>query len=164
MTQGVVLRDVSEEDLPVLFDHQSDPVANRMAAFAPRDWEAFLSHWARILADETVLKKAILFDDLVAGNVVSFDRCRDREVGYWLGREYWDRGIATRALLAFLDRVETRRPILARVARHNAASKRVLEKCGFKFLRSEMAPGDADGTNVEEIILRLEANAGKPTH
>ena len=88
-------------------------------------------HWTtRILADPTVIAKTIVVDGQVAGNVVSFDGESEREVGYWLGREYWGSGIATRALSEFLAH-ESTRPLFAGVARHNAGSLRVLEKCGF---------------------------------
>jgi hypothetical protein len=51
-TMDVVLRDVTEENLPIFFEHQRDPEANRMAAFAARDRDAFMAHWTRILGDE----------------------------------------------------------------------------------------------------------------
>jgi RimJ/RimL family protein N-acetyltransferase len=64
-------------------------------------------------------------------------------VGYWVGREFWGRGIATRALAAFLDEV-SERPIYAGVADTNLASIRVLEKCGFTVAESnaEEHPGE----------------------
>ena len=43
----------------------------------------------------------------------------------------WGRGVATRALAAFLGEAETTRPLFAGVVAHNAGSMRVLEKCGF---------------------------------
>jgi RimJ/RimL family protein N-acetyltransferase len=101
-TEDVLLRDVAEDDLPVFFEHQRNPVANRMADFLPRNWDAFVAHWTKILADETVIKKTVLFDGRVAGNVVSFEQECEREVGYWIGREYWGKGVATEALSQFL--------------------------------------------------------------
>jgi hypothetical protein len=73
-----------------------------MAAFVSRDREAFTAHWARLLGDETVITKTIVFDGEVAGNVVSFEHAGRREVGYWIGRRSWGRGVATAALSAFL--------------------------------------------------------------
>ena len=65
--KGVRLRDVVEADLPILFEHQQDPEASRMAAFPSRDREAFLAHWrTKILGDATAAKKTILFDGRVA--------------------------------------------------------------------------------------------------
>jgi hypothetical protein len=97
-TGKVLLRDVAGGDLPMFFEHQRDPAANRMAGFPPRDRDAFLAHWKKVLADGNIIKKTILFDGRVAGNVVSFENRGEREVGYWIGREYWGRGVATEAL------------------------------------------------------------------
>ena len=155
MGDEVQLRDVIEDDLPILFEHQMDPEANRIAAFTPRNEKDFFAHWTKILADDTVVKKTILFDGDVAGSVVSFERDGDREVGYWIGREYWGRGIATRALSEFLDLVEMR-PLYAHVAKHNVASIRVLEKCGFAVSRHFKAIATDRGEEVEEVILKLE--------
>jgi RimJ/RimL family protein N-acetyltransferase len=143
----VVLRHVTKGDLAIFFEHQRDPVANRMADFPPKGRDAFRVHWTKILADECVTKKTILFDGRVAGNVVSFEQDGEREVGYWIGREYWGRGVATKALSVFLCRVEVSRPLNAGVAKHNIASRRVLEKCGFTVV----------GEKDEEYILRLTA-------
>jgi len=125
------LRDVLVSDLPIFFEQQFDPIATQMAAFPARDREAFMAHWAKIMADESNILKTILDGDQVAGNIVSWEHDGEREVGYWLGREFWGKGIATKALLLLLQQV-TSRPLYAYVVRHNLASIRVLEKCGFK--------------------------------
>lgn len=145
MTHDVHLRDVIESDLPVFFEQQRDPAAIQMAAFPARERAAFMAHWTKIMADETVTLKTILCDEQVAGNIVSWQQNDEREVGYWLGKEYWGKGLATQALAEFLKQV-TQRPLYAHVAKHNLASIRVLEKCGFTRY----------GENSEEIILKLE--------
>jgi RimJ/RimL family protein N-acetyltransferase len=127
----ILLRDVSASDLPIFFEQQLDPIANQMAAFPARDRDAFMAHWAKIMADEANILKTILYGDQVAGNLVSWEHDGEREVGYWLGRKFWGKGIATRALSLFLQQVKSR-PLYAYVVRHNLASIRVLEKCGFK--------------------------------
>jgi len=125
-----LLRDVVESDLPVFFEHQQDPEATAMADFPARDREAFDTHWARILADDTLTKKTIVVEGQVAGNAVSWPQDGRRLVGYWLGREFWGRGLATRALAELVDELGTR-PLHAYVAKTNIGSIRVLEKCGF---------------------------------
>ena len=152
----VQLRDVVPEDLPTFFEHQLEPEGVRMAAFPPRDREAFMAHWrSRVLGDESVDKKTILVDGQVAGNVVSFEREGEREVGYWIGREYWGRGVASRALAEFLGQVKSR-PLYAHVAKHNMASRRVLEKCGFTIVGEDRAPAPTGGEEVEEFVMMLE--------
>jgi RimJ/RimL family protein N-acetyltransferase len=149
----VVLRDVTEADLPAFFEHQRDPDAVLMAAFPPREWESFMAHWKKVLADDTGLTKTIVCDGEVAGNVVSFERGGVREVGYWVAQSFWGRGVATAALSQFLT-VDPTRPLHARVARHNLGSLRVLEKCGFMV---EARHADPLGDGVDEVLLRLDA-------
>ena len=66
LTGAVLLRDVTEDDLPVFFEQQLDPVATQMAAFPARDRQAFMAHYAKIRSDETVIIQTILFDGRVA--------------------------------------------------------------------------------------------------
>jgi RimJ/RimL family protein N-acetyltransferase len=159
LTPGAVrLRDVMKSDLPLFFEHQLDPDANRMAAFTvedPSDRAAFEARWARILADDSITKKTILFEEQVAGHIVAgFEQFGKPSVSYWLGRAFWGRGIATRALSALLTLVETR-PLYARAARDNVGSIRVLEKCGFTRCGEDKGYASARGAEVEEVILIL---------
>ncbi len=149
------LRDVVEGDLPVLFEHQCDPVANRMAAFPARDRKAFMAHWARILVDDTVIARTILLGDRVAGNIVCFEQSGRRLIGYWLGKKFWGQGIATRALSEFLAQVGVR-PLHAHVARHNGGSIRVLENCGFTLSGEGNAPAGSGGEAVEDLVYVLD--------
>lgn len=156
----VALRPVEPGDLPLFFEHQRDPIAVEMVDFKSRDRAAFDQHWAKILADETGLIRTIAatFDESepkehVAGNIVSWNSDGKREIGYWIDRAYWGRGIASAALSAFL-RLEETRPLYAGVAKHNVASVRVLQKCGFTFLDSaDEASADVDDSHVL-LVLR----------
>ena len=156
MDTEVTLREVIDSDLPIFYAHQRDPVAWRMAAFPSRNQEKFMAHWEKIRADRTVVLRTILFDGQVAGTVMSFLQNRKRQVGYWIGREFWGHGIATAALRQFLTQLRTR-PLYAHVAKHNAASLRVLEKCGFSIIGEEPGPPlPPDQEPVIDHILRLE--------
>jgi RimJ/RimL family protein N-acetyltransferase len=150
---NIQLRNVVEADLPFFFEQQRDPVANRMADFPAREWDAFLPHWMKILSDEEITRQTILDDGQVAGNIVSFNLFGEREVGYWIGQEYWGKGVATRALSLFLG-LEKQRPLHAHVARHNFASQRVLEKCGF-IITGEGQYTNFQGEEVQEFLLTL---------
>lgn len=147
MTGTIVLRDVLEADLPLFYEHQLDEDAARMAGFPSRDYAAFMAHWKKIMLDQENILKTILCNGQAAGNIVSWEQEGESEVGYWLGREYWGQGIATAALTEFLVFVKTR-PLYGHVAKQNATSRRVLEKCGFVVCRE-------DG---EEFVLVLGAN------
>jgi RimJ/RimL family protein N-acetyltransferase len=101
-----------------------------------------------------VVKAIVVDDGAVAGHVVSFERDGKREVGYWVGRPFWGRGIASRALDEFL-RVVTERPLHAVVAVANPASMRVLEKCGFTVTRSETRFDERLGEEVDLVLFEL---------
>ncbi|MGW2329639.1 GNAT family N-acetyltransferase [Streptomyces sp. NPDC001700] len=153
----VRLRAVNRDDLAVFFDYHRDAEASRMAAFTadnPDDRSAFDERWDRILGDDTVVKRTVLYDGRVAGNVLGFAQYGDPSVGYWIGREHWGKGIATRALAAFLEEMPLR-PLYARVAADNAGSLRVLEKCGFRVTREERAYAAARGQEIGELVLIL---------
>ncbi len=132
----VVLREVEDADLPILFVHQGDPVGSEMAAFPSRDEAAFMAPWAKIRVDPSCTPRAVLVDGECVGNIGSFVMEGKREVGYWIGREHWGRGYATAALTAFLS-IEVQRPLYAACAEHNLGSARVLEHCGFTYVGPE---------------------------
>jgi len=158
MSTSILLRPTTADDLPILFAHQYDPEASRMAAFPSREREAFFTHWhTKVLGNPNTISRAILFEGNVTGHVGAWNDIEtgDRMLGYWLGREYWGRGIASAAVRAFLE-VETTRPLTARVAKHNVASIRVLEKSGFLRTGEEQFPL-FDGSTGEGFIYQLTA-------
>ncbi len=154
----IQLREVEEADLSVFFQNQLDPEANYMAAFTakdPADRKAFDSLWAKIRADKSVTIRTIIVGGEVAGSVLSHSWFGFLEVSYWLGRAYWGRGIATEALAAFLE-IQSTRPIFGRAANDNVASRRVLEKCGFKLVNIERGFANARGEEIDEVVTKLE--------
>jgi RimJ/RimL family protein N-acetyltransferase len=148
------LRPATDSDLPTLYEQQLDPDATAMAAFPARDEEAFYTHSRKIMADETVIFRAVVFDEQVAGSIGSWEMDGHWEVGYWVGKEFWGKGIATQALAELL-KVVTTRPLFAHVAKHNVGSKRVLEKCGFNVVAEDSYTNPA-GVLVEEFFLKLD--------
>jgi RimJ/RimL family protein N-acetyltransferase len=152
MNTKVQLRNVEAADLALIFEHQRDPIAVAMVDFRSRDAMAFAEHWAKILADDTVLKQTVVVDGVVAGHIGSWTSDGKRELGYWFDRAFWGRGIATVAITAYL-RLETIRPLHASVAKHNVASLRVLEKCGFT-----VAPAESEPSGASHILLTLDTD------
>jgi RimJ/RimL family protein N-acetyltransferase len=152
----VTLREVVESDLETFYEQQLDPDAARMAAFPSRDHDGFMSHWrTKVLADPSAAVRTVLADGRIAGWVAAFDQGGRRLVGYWIGRSFWGRGIATAALSAFVD-VERTRPLYAFVATHNVGSIRVLEKSGFTWSSEDPGPPAFDD-GVEELLYELRS-------
>src|SRR4051812_43933452 len=151
------LRALDDGDLDDLFRMMRDPAAVEMAAFTPEDPSdrtRFDAHMARIRTDPEILQRAVTSDGRLAGMIASFVQVGDTEITYWIDRSFWGRGVATEALTLFLTIVPVR-PLYARVAFDNVASRRVLEKAGFRQVGSEISYASARRAEIEEAILRL---------
>jgi RimJ/RimL family protein N-acetyltransferase len=152
---SVALREVRESDLPIFFEHQRDPAANQMAAFPARDAEAFAQHWSkRMVGTSGVVVRTVVVGEQVAGNVVSWEQSGMRLIGYWIGREFWGKGVATKALVEFLAILRAR-PLHAYVAKHHKSSIRVLEKCGFTLCGQGMVFSEVHGREIEDSLWVL---------
>lgn len=152
----VSLRTVETGDLEIFFTHQLDPEATRMASFPSRDRGAFFAHWTtHVLGNPSANNRTILLDQHVVGHVGAWTdpTAGERLLCYWLGRDFWGRGIASAATRLFLG-MESVRPLFARVSRHNAGSIRVLEKSGFVRFGGHSFV-QQDGTTHEEQVFVL---------
>jgi RimJ/RimL family protein N-acetyltransferase len=156
VTVVIELREVRDTDIPVFFEQQREPEANRMAAFPARERDALFAHWAKIRTDPTVLVRTILAGGEVAGNIGSFEAGGRRLVGYWIGSAHWGRGIAADALRQFLH-VDPTRPLYAHVAKRNVASVRVLEKCLFALCGEEKGVFINGGEAADEFIMKVDS-------
>ncbi|MBA3872420.1 MAG: GNAT family N-acetyltransferase [Anaerolineae bacterium] len=155
---AVTLRDLISSDLDIFFVQQQDPQANHMAAFTSRDpfdRDAFDIHWANIMKDDTIVNKTILYNGQIAGNIAKFTMFNQPEIGYWIGKEFWGKGITTQALEAFL-KIVTIRPLYAAAASDNLASLRVLQKCGFVITGYDRAFSGARQQEIDETLLELK--------
>lgn len=151
----VFTRRVEDDDIDVFFDHQADPVGAAMAGMTSRDKDQYAAHWARIRHNDAGALRTVVVDGVVAGNIVSWDQDGQRLLGYWIGPEFWGRGIATRAVTRFLTDDEPTRPVHAHVAAHNAGSIRVLEKAGFRRDHELEAQEPPPEDGIDEYIFVL---------
>jgi ribosomal-protein-alanine N-acetyltransferase len=73
---------------------------------------------------------------VVAVNRGEYQHSRTAEIGYWLGEQFWGKGIATEAVREMTEMIFSTTDIVrlfAPVFEPNKASMRVLEKCGYKL-------------------------------
>lgn len=155
--EHVTLRNVEASDLGVFFAHQLDPEAIRLAAFVaddPTNRAVFDVQWEKILSSPEITTRTLLVSGQVAGHISCYPHGGAWEVTYWLGREFWGRGVATEALQQMLHLIHER-PITARAATDNVASVRVLQKCGFKIVGRNKDFANGRGEVTEEYLLRL---------
>ena len=99
--ESITIREVESSDLETFYEQQLDPEAIRMAAFVcedPKDKVAFDAHWNKILNSSQITQRTIVAEGQVAGHIACYPHGENMEVTYWLGREFWGRGLATQAL------------------------------------------------------------------
>ncbi|MEO8074226.1 MAG: GNAT family N-acetyltransferase [Acidobacteriota bacterium] len=153
----IELKNTNTNDFDVLFNFQTDRDANYLAAFTqknPTDKDAYIKKYTKLLSDETVNNKTIFINNEIAGSVAKFEIEGEAEITYWIGKDFWGKGIASKALTQFLE-IEKTRPIYGRVAFDNIGSQKVLEKCGFKKIGTEKGFANARGKEIEELIYKL---------
>ena len=75
------------------------------------------------------------------------------EVGYWIGRHFWGRGIASRALETMMQQATFpgHKTVVAKVMKGNVASERVLLKCRFE--RAGDCQLEARGQTVDALLF-----------
>jgi RimJ/RimL family protein N-acetyltransferase len=155
----ISLRRTRHTDLPLLFSFETDRAANDLVGTKPRDWQSFQLRWMTILSDHDgtvtgVVPRVIEAAGVVVGSVnVSPHEGRD-SLGYWISREYWGRGIATRAVALMLEEL-ARRPLYATAAAHNLPSLRVLQKNGFEVIDRAFSPPTSRTVERETVTLVL---------
>ena len=110
--ESIAIMEVESSDLEILYKHQLDPEAIRMAALVcedPKDKVAFDAHWNKILNSPQITQRTIVAEGQVAGHIGCFPQDGNLEVTYWLGSEFLGRGLATQALNRMLQLVVDRR-------------------------------------------------------
>ena len=100
---------------------------------------------AQRLGGETV---AVQLDDRVIGFVGVVQGAAELEIGYVLERAAWGRGHGSRAVA--LRVAELPRPIVAYTDPANAASQRLLQRCGFALV------GETQHRGQPRLQFRLE--------
>jgi len=139
--EGFVLRSWRPGDIDSLLHHANDAdVVRGLSSRFPhpytrRDGERFLAGEIVDLDDPVF---AIEVDGQACGGIAArpgdYERGQSAELGYWLGKSMWDRGLMTRVVALYapwaMQRLSLHR-LQATVLDFNQASARVLEKNGF---------------------------------
>jgi RimJ/RimL family protein N-acetyltransferase len=93
------------------------------------------------------------------GYTIQFDvDRRSAEIGYWLGEDFWGRGIATEALIAVTDHAFTKHDLCrlyAHVFDWNPASARVLEKAGYAFEGRMRKSVTKEGQTIDQLMYAM---------
>lgn len=139
--------------------------------YTVKDGEQFISAMLSLDENET-FAFAVTDGDKAIGSIGVF-RCgnihrRTAELGYYVAEEYWGRGVMTTAVKLVCRHVFENSDIIRIFAEpfaRNAASCRVLEKCGFQLegvLRSNAVKcGEITDMKMYSLIKEVSDNNGK---
>lgn len=115
--------------------------------------------WVEIGSKQSALVKAITLDEVFCGVVGIYlqeAEYSDAELGYWVAEDYWNRGIATRAVTEFTSLVfsTTRiQRIYNPVSAPNLASIKVMEKTGYNLERIVNKAAQHNGHFYDEHLF-----------
>jgi RimJ/RimL family protein N-acetyltransferase len=105
------------------------------------------------------VRLGIIADQALVGAVGYFlRRSGVAELGFWIGRPWWGRGLATSASRLLIERAIATTRIPAFTSHHfvdNPASGRVLEKLGFVVMGRGREHSRARGESVDTVVCWL---------
>jgi RimJ/RimL family protein N-acetyltransferase len=135
----ITLRDFEAADNALLLDFLNDELVTQyITAAIPQPYTQEDAQWWLHTGSKAGNIKAIEFNGdfvgCISATVGDFEYNRSAELGYWLGREFWNLGIATQAVGLFSEALFKKTPLVrlfVSVVADNKASIRVLEKNGF---------------------------------
>jgi len=164
LSERLELRPWKDEDAEELYRLASDPIVGECCGWSPHH---SLEESKRVLHDILKAKGSYAIirkeDNKLIGTIsLSYDtssaRANAPELGYWLGRAYWEHGYMTEAAKLLLENAFQESGIDGVWARHHAdnrRSARVLEKLGFTFDHSEHLSKGRDGAFYDDVVLYL---------
>ena len=161
-TARLILRPWSENDAESLFKYASDPDVGPIAGWAPHTSVAESLEIIRTVFAAPDVYAVVLKETGEAvgccGLIFGDNRPREAELGYWIGKPYWGRGLMTEAVRAILTRgfeVLSLDVILCSHYDGNIRSKRVIEKSGFKFDHTKPDSRSPLGDTRSEHFYRM---------
>ena len=170
-TERILLRLWRESDAEALFKYASDPEVGPRAGWPPhKNVEESLgiirtvfgteTMWAVELKETSEAIGCVGYLPASASNLkIENDQC---EVGYWIAKPYWGKGICTEAMRLVVDycfRVKGFTVLWGDYFPENPASGRVMEKCGFVDTGEEtVCPNLSVGADRPVRVMKLVKN------
>ena len=167
-TKRLLLRPWTEKDAPMLFSLASEPEIGIRSGWAPhrsiedslkviRTYYSNNRIWAIVLKQTGEIIGCIGY---MTGNECNIETGNDEaEATYWIAKPYWNKGFCSEALGLLVDycfREKGFRTLWCCFFTDNPASRRVMEKCGFKDTgRTQYCPFLYGGSKRPVRIMRL---------
>ena len=138
----MVLRELALSDAELLVEYLNVPEVTRYLSsnipspYGIEDAEWFITTGSK----DKAITKAIEVDGQCVGLIGVYlqqaEYAHSAEIGYWLGRPFWRKGLATKAVKFFVDEIFNTTEVTCifnPVTEANIASRRVMEKAGFQL-------------------------------
>lgn len=147
-TERLILRPWSEDDVKELFRYASDPAVGPIAGWpAHRSLEDSLNVIRNVFCGKECYAICLREDGkaigaielMLCGATNTTDREDECELGYWLGRPFWGKGLMTEAVKEMIRHAFEdcgMRAVWCGYYEGNERSRRVQEKCGFIYERT----------------------------
>ena len=164
VNEQIQLTEFRRSDIDALAEYLADEDIYRCTLRIPRPYtQADAERWFTILdekkkQDERVLNWAIRQEENLIGGIgleLASGQPYRAEVGYWLAKPFWKQGIMTSVVTAVCRHAFETLGLIkltANVFSFNAASARVLQKCGFEqegYLRKHIVK---DGKMIDSMV------------
>jgi len=163
-TDRLILKPLSVEDAPAVFEWVSDPVVNTYMIYKIYDNISDVIKWILSLQENDnnfgiYLKST---GRLIGAISIPFSKKENAySIGYNMNQNYWNKGFTTEAAKAIIKwayQELNARDFVAIYANGNRASKKVVEKCGFKYVGpTEYEKYDGSKT-FESSLCKLRLN------
>ncbi len=161
-TKRLILRPFTEADAPALYECSRDPRVGAAAGWPPhRSVEDSLEAIRTVFAAPHTFAVVDRESGTLIGSAGFTGRGTpaEDELGYALHPDWWNRGLMTEAAAELLRCAFQDRGLRAVWASHyaeNPASRRVIEKCGFRRVCAETL---TDETGAHETIFYMLTRA-----
>lgn len=168
-TNRILLRPWLESDAETLFKYASDEELGPRAGWSPhKNIEESLEIIRNFFINDHIWAVVLKETDEIIGCVGYLPASSSNlkieedqgEVGYWIARPYWGRGICTEALQLVIDHCFQEKGftvLWGSFFPSNPASGRVMEKCGFVDIGEETrCPNLEVGSDSPVSVLKLE--------
>ena len=147
-TDRLTLRPWRESDLNDFYEHASVDGVGQMAGRNPHrnveESKMILAHFIKgkhvfALEHQGKVIGSLGVEEYSEENYPELDSLQGREIGYVLSKDYWGQGLmpeAVNTVIHWLFNEEQLDFIIVGHFDHNIRSKRVIEKCGFQYLKT----------------------------
>ena len=147
-TQRLILRPWRQEDLEDFYEYARVDGVGQMAGWIPHrnreESQTILQHFIDgrhvfALEHEGKVIGSLGVEKYNEEQYPELANLKGREIGYVLSKAYWGRGLmpeAVRAIMAWLFETEGLEFIMVGHFTHNDRSRRVIEKCGFRYIKT----------------------------